>query len=356
MTTTATPTPSATEGAAAPTATPEATEAAAIEAVFGPSDDGAADEGGEAAEEAAVAPDAQQADATQQAATEDGGEAADELDYDALVKVAEERAGKREAKSAHEVRARELETQVAERDARLAALQRDADVTARLRGMAKDDPLALLETMGITGDRLVSFLQNGHKQAINRSGFQQAQTLEQLKAVVEQQQAKISELETGVPQRIEQHAVSQAQMSAQREFVALTEGSEAFPFLAMEPPEARINAAREAHAALVAADHKHISHEIVAKVAESRLRKAFQSKRDLIEGRASTANEADDVVAQEGGGAAGRRSQVNGSARKGAPRTITAQHAASPPDYRSMSEAERDSAAEREIRSLFFAS
>jgi hypothetical protein len=368
MTIASTPTP------AAPAPTEVAPEAldAAIDSVFGPAEDGTGAELEAEAAPAKPAPakvkakpapaeaprgtevGAEEVAADGEAAEEEGAEVVDELDYDALVKVAEERAGKREAKSGTEVKLRELETTNAELQRKTAEAQQAVDVVTRLRTMAKDDPIALLEAIGVKGDGLVSFLQNGHKQAINRAGFHQAKTLEQLQAENAQLKAEFAELKTGVPQQLEQAAVSQVHARNQREFVALTEASEAFPFLALEAPANRIAHAREAAEALAAAGHQNVTHELVAKVAEGRLRKEFTRKQALLKGSSTGDLPDSEVVAQEGGGAAARRPQVNGSARRGAPRTITSQHASSPPDYRSMSEAERQSAADREIKTIFF--
>ncbi len=287
---------------------------------------------------------------------EDEEEEVDELDYDHLSKVAAERAGKRESKSGADAKVRELEQTVAELQRSQTESQTAVAVLNKLRGMEKNDPLALLETMGITGDKLVAFLQTGHRQAINRAGFKQAQTVEEMKAQIDAQAAEIEALKTGVPRKIEQSQLEAQWEQNRREFVAITEESEAFPFLAAEAPESRILAAQEAVQVLVAAGHKKPSHEVVAKVAESRLRKQFEKKAALLGKRVVADESSDEGVAQAGGGAAAKRSQTNGSsAKKRAPSTVTQTAAASPPDPRKMSAAELAAEADRVVAEIFLA-
>lgn len=287
---------------------------------------------------------------------EEGEEEVDELDYDHLSKVAAERAGKRESKSGADAKVRELEQQLAELSRAQTESQTAVAVLNKLRGMEKNDPLALLETMGITGDKLVAFLQTGHRQAINRAGFKQAQTVEEMKAQIEAQAAEIEALKTGVPKKIADSQLEAQWEQNRREFVAITEESEAYPFLAAEAPESRILAAQEAVQVLVAAGHKKPSHEVVAKVAESRLRKQFEKKAALLGKRVVADESSDEGVALAGGGAAAKRSQTNGSsAKKRAPSTVTQTAAASPPDPRKMSAAELAAEADRVVAEIFLA-
>lgn len=267
------------------------------------------------------------------------------LDLEALRAVAEKRKGTREQKSAAEQRARELEGRLQEIEQRAAADRQAADALRRMQQMGKSDPIGLLETLGID---VVPFLQNGHRQAIDRQGHRQKTEVEQLKETVAQLQAQVAEAKQ-LPVELAQHQQRSAEAARHRqEFVALTETSSDFPLLAAEAASDRLQLAQQAAEALVEAGIEDISHALVAKTVEKTLRARLEKQTAAL-GRVTPAEEPNDA-GQSGRAAPSGR---NTSSPQSRPRTLRQTHAAEPASPREKTPQERERAAEAILSRMF---
>lgn len=200
----------------------------------------------------------------------------DPLDFEALRKVAAQRAADRAAKEGVRQEAT-LQDRLTALEAETASLKTDAERFRQLQKMADASPIALMEALGLDP---VQVAQNLHREAINREGFVANKTAAQLAAEVADLKARLDEVQ-GTQKNLtvaEQNARAAAN---RREFVALTEDAEHFPLLAAEQPETRLEMTTEAVRLLVEADQP-ITHEAVAKVIESKLRADLQRRMEAL--------------------------------------------------------------------------
>jgi hypothetical protein len=261
--------------------------------------------------------DAQEAKKPPEASKTSSGET-EAPDLDKLRQVALERAQAREAKQAEatlEARLKQVETESASN-------RQAAEAFRRMQAMGKEDPIALIEALGIDP---VPFLQSGHRQAINREGHTMAQKLDQALARIAELEGHVEQ----VPQHLEAQKRAQVNERARREFVAITEAADKFPFLAIEPAESRLGLAQEMANILIEAGED-VTHERVAGLAESKLRRDYERKAAALGHKLDTSSPA---------------TSEGGSARRQSPKTITNQLSAELPASREPTPAERDRAA-----------
>lgn len=277
--------------------------------------------------------------------TEAPAEPEEILDLEGLRAVAEKRKGNRDQKSAAESRARELEARLQQVEQTAAQNARAAEAFRALQQKGKADPIGLLETLGID---VVPFLQSGHRQAIDRQGFQAKTEVQQLKEEVLQLREEVA-IAKAAPVEIAQHQEHKAAAARHRqEFIALTEAAEVFPLLAAEPPTERLQLAQRVAEALAEAEVEDITHELVAKTAEKELRRKYD-KLSAALGRGTTPEGANEA------GTAGRATPTGRPTGTSTtrPKTIRQSHAAEPATPREKTPQERERAAEAILSRMF---
>lgn len=253
-------------------------------------------------------------------------------DLDKLRQIALEKAKTREAKGAETAKSRDLEARLAQIEAFATQMQGKAQAFDALQQLAASDPIALIEKLGHDP---VKFVQSAHRQAIDRVGHTREQKLAQLEAEIAQLKGQVTE----IPQHIEQRNRQEVNTRARREFVAITSNDEAFPFLAIEPPEVRLALAQEM-AGLLEEAGEEITHERVAGLAEQRARADYERRTTAL--RKKTGGSPDETALDGGQQASSGRAQGSGKPR---PKTLTNSLAAEPSASREKTPQERERAA-----------
>lgn len=267
-----------------------------------------------------------------------------------LRKVAAKQAHKREERGQDAARVRELEARLAALEANPKSNPGDVEAAAafrKMQTMAKDSPIDLLEALGVD---VVSFLQSGHRQALDRQGHSTARTIETLSAQLKAAKEEIAEIKAGVPQKFEERELREAQSRNQREFFALTSNVETYPLLAAEDPADQLRLAGEAVAALGEAGYNRITHKLVADVVEKTLRDEHE-RRTAALGRGATSKSSETQPAQDGGDSTAKGRRTTG--KTGAATTLSNAMAAEGTSDREMTPRERETADRRTIAKIF---
>lgn len=269
-------------------------------------------------------------------------------DLGELRKIATGLAAKRAQQGQDAVKVRELETRLQQIEQQRQQDAADAAALRKLRTMARDSPIDLLDTLGID---VVPFLQNGHHQALDREGHKRRVEAARLAEENARLAKRVDELGESVPKLLEQREEARALEARQQAFTQLTSDAAAYPLLSSEEPPDRLAFATRAVELLLDAGYteQQITHKRVADTVEATLRKEFE-RRSAALGRVQAAGAAEDTAGD--GGRVPAQGRVATPARR-TPTTITQQMAAEVPNDREMTQSERERAANRQIAKMF---